>query len=402
MRAGADLHAEVAHLALHEPQHGHHALGGVGRLLRDGVDLRAQRGRGRRGHLVQRLGPARHVAPTREGAPFGPRERVVGRRRGRLHAQAGLVAKIPHAFVEPAHLRDLRRRRAVALRHGQRHAGGSRQPSIQVRDGHLEAHVERAAVMAREHGVGAGAHVGELEDVADADVRQIERDRLAAVVDAGIEIALALQHLHLHVAQARDAVAVADDVQLRQRERLPARIDLDLLVAQLVDALRGDRLADDVVVADARGGREPHLIVDHVETRAVGHVGGVRLPRRGGVEGHRLDPGRREADAPVGRAGRRPDEEPGQDERRLRRPCRANALACHHGSLCCPVFAPVGGRRSISDCRRCAGAGPSALARGWRPFGVQQCTRPAHCQAAVINPSRAGFSLRVSRLLQPP
>ncbi len=209
---------------------------------------------------------------------------------------------------------------------------------MHVRDGHLPLHVEVARVMSLEHRVHAAARVREFDDVADADVGQVEHDRLAAIVDARVEVAFALQHLHLHVAQARDSLAVADDVQLRDDQRLPARIDLDLAMAQLVDALVGDGLADHVMEAGARVGREPHLVVDEVVARAVGDVGGVRLRMRRRVERHRLHPCRRRADSIVRRPCRRGSQHPCHGQRDSRRAC---AVACNHPFSLVPFLAPV-------------------------------------------------------------
>ena len=94
---------------------------------------------------------------------------------------------------------------------------------MHVGDRHGPLHLELAQAVACEDGVGTGERVGELDDVADADVGQGQIDRLSSIVDARFEIALALalEYLQLHVMQARHARAIANDVQLRDDPTRP-------------------------------------------------------------------------------------------------------------------------------------------------------------------------------------
>jgi len=153
MGAGADLHAEVAHLLLHQPQHGHDPRLALRRVVRDAIDGRAQHRAQSGGHLVEGLGPTGHVAPGGEVAPLDPRPRVERFRNAGLLAQRRHVVGIPDALVEAIRLRHLRRQRAVELSQTQGQPRRAREATMHVGDRHGPLHLELAQAVACEDGL---------------------------------------------------------------------------------------------------------------------------------------------------------------------------------------------------------------------------------------------------------
>ncbi len=330
MRVGAHLHAQVAHLTLHQPERRDDARFGARVGGREAVALGLEGGAEVRRHAVQRKRPSDDGTPVGK-VRVGDRSDVVPRvRRALLLERCWHAAPIPEEIAQAVGAGLHGRRRAVLRAHGNRGGRIRQQALTVVVDGHPRLQIEFAEPVAGEDRIATGERVGDLHHIAGADVPQQEADRQSTVVDTGREFRLALQDARVQCRQLGQQLAAAPHAHFVQRQCLVARIEADVDVRRIVHAVGVQRLHDRMTKGSEARVIDAGLRVHQDPAHVAAGRSGWRVGRHRIV--HRRDPGGCRLDR-VDRLVRRSRRTPGRHRRRQQRAKAPPSRSRHRAPL---------------------------------------------------------------------